>query len=556
VYLAGGPGAPSIPGLDRLATAFAPALATRDLIVFDQRGTGLSSPQGCPPPSGNVNDARDCAKALGARRAFFSARDFADDLDAVRVAVGVDRIAVSGVSYGGVTVYDYATRYPEHVEWLLFDSSIAPRGFDPLGRSAATAATELLGRLCAPARRCRGIARSPRADMTVLQRRARRAPLKASYLDARGRRRSASLTAGMLFGITRDSDRNPALRAQLPAALRAAAAGDVALLSQLGAALAGLDWKARGGSGQTSASELNHSVNVMAVCEDSPLPWTIESASDSQARIAALLDAAFGVPAATYGPFYRVGVVFAPGTPGRQCLTWPHSPRATILDAAPAPDIPVLVLAGDDDVRAPVPDARAIARRFRRSALVVAQDTGHGVLGSAPEGVAPCVRAGLERFLAGTIADSTCRAARRAIPAAPFVPATLARVPDERGLGGLAGRTLRAVRLTARATRYTASTVATVAGSLKVEFGGLRGGRVSVANPTYTLKAVVVVPGVVVSGTLKVSRSPAGALVERGSLRVSGRGAHGTVMLDGDRARGILGGHRFTVRGASLEPPA
>ena len=77
------------------------------------------------------------------------------------------------------------------------------------------------------------------------------------------------------------------------------------------------------------------------------------------------LHAAFGVPAATYGPFYRVGVVFAPATTGRQCLTWPHSPRPTILDAAPAPDVPVLVLAGEDDVRAPIADGRAIARRFR-----------------------------------------------------------------------------------------------------------------------------------------------------------------------------------------------
>src|SRR5438045_462749 len=48
VGLAGGPGQAAIPLLDSFYTTIAPALTTRDLIVFDQRGTGASGLLRCP----------------------------------------------------------------------------------------------------------------------------------------------------------------------------------------------------------------------------------------------------------------------------------------------------------------------------------------------------------------------------------------------------------------------------------------------------------------------------------------------------------------------------
>jgi proline iminopeptidase len=42
-----------------------------------------------------------------------------DDLDALRVHLGFDRIAVLGSSYGGMVAQGYALRYPQHVSNLI-----------------------------------------------------------------------------------------------------------------------------------------------------------------------------------------------------------------------------------------------------------------------------------------------------------------------------------------------------------------------------------------------------------------------------------------------------
>src|SRR5436190_1826227 len=73
-----------------------------------------------------------CAAQLGARRAFYTSRDSADDMEAVRQSIGVDRISLFGGSYGTYTALTYARRYPQHVESLILDSPVAPGGLDAL----------------------------------------------------------------------------------------------------------------------------------------------------------------------------------------------------------------------------------------------------------------------------------------------------------------------------------------------------------------------------------------------------------------------------------------
>ena len=49
VYLEGGPGASALTGLNLLQNVFADLRRYRDIIIYDQRGTALSSPFNCPP---------------------------------------------------------------------------------------------------------------------------------------------------------------------------------------------------------------------------------------------------------------------------------------------------------------------------------------------------------------------------------------------------------------------------------------------------------------------------------------------------------------------------
>jgi proline iminopeptidase len=80
--------------------------AQRLVVLYDQRGTGAS--KHLKPNAPQTMEAQVA------------------DLDAVRKAVGLDRIAVLGDSYGGMIAMAYAASHPEHVARLILSDSEAP----------------------------------------------------------------------------------------------------------------------------------------------------------------------------------------------------------------------------------------------------------------------------------------------------------------------------------------------------------------------------------------------------------------------------------------------
>src|ERR1700683_3427246 len=80
--------------------------AHRLVILYDQRGTGASK-QVQP----NAPQSMDAQVA---------------DLDAIRGALALDRVAVLGDSYGGMIAMAYAAAHPEHVARLILSDSAAP----------------------------------------------------------------------------------------------------------------------------------------------------------------------------------------------------------------------------------------------------------------------------------------------------------------------------------------------------------------------------------------------------------------------------------------------
>src|SRR5207244_2211985 len=103
------------------------------LIAFDPRGTGRSGVLRCPELQADpsASPAREqalvakCATEIGSSRSFYSTRDHADDIDAVRQALGVDKVSLWGTSYGTQLSVAYALTYPTHVARLLLDSVAA-----------------------------------------------------------------------------------------------------------------------------------------------------------------------------------------------------------------------------------------------------------------------------------------------------------------------------------------------------------------------------------------------------------------------------------------------
>jgi len=120
VFLAGGPGIPGI-GLGQVPVyfnLFARLREVSDVILLDQRGTGLSTPNlQCPsaglPPDAFENTARSlhaysgfvraCVahwRAQGADLAAYHSNSSADDLEELRRALGAERLNLLAWSYG------------------------------------------------------------------------------------------------------------------------------------------------------------------------------------------------------------------------------------------------------------------------------------------------------------------------------------------------------------------------------------------------------------------------------------------------------------------------
>ncbi|MFA1549420.1 alpha/beta hydrolase [Actinomadura chokoriensis] len=151
------PGGPGGSGL-----AYAPALARwiggvghadvaakYDIIGFDPRGVGASRPAlTCDPnysdpvrrdyvPGSRGDEAawvakskkyaQDCARKFGWMLPHMRTSDAARDVDAIRAALGQDKISWYGFSYGTYFGATYATLFPNRVKRMVLDGNVNPK---------------------------------------------------------------------------------------------------------------------------------------------------------------------------------------------------------------------------------------------------------------------------------------------------------------------------------------------------------------------------------------------------------------------------------------------
>ena len=441
--LAGGPGqsATDAFGPDSLGVLF-PAYRNRDLVIFDQRGSGGSGLLRCRRlERANLlragAAAGACARQLGARRAFYTSRDSADDIDAIREQLGAEQVALYGTSYGTKLALGYALRYPARVERLVLDSTVEADGpdpfyldtFDAVPRALRIALPQALPLDGRPGRRPRGAGRAPGARLAA---RARGGPARAHAGTApHARGRVLDPPCGRLRPDA--ARRLPRRRARRAVRRRDAAAAS----SQA---------RVRGGRGAAAAPAAQLG------------PLRRDHVRGDPASMGAHDPAGPGRAAAARPPPRPR----RSRTPSSSPSTGPPRSRATrstsvsagrrrpwrrSSDPARCPDVPVLLLEGEDDLRTPVENARRVAELFPRSSLVVAPATGHSALGSDFSG---CTDRAFARFFQERSVPVRCPRARRFFLPSPPPPRRLRSVPPLAGTSGLRGRTLAAVRLTLR----------------------------------------------------------------------------------------------------------
>jgi pimeloyl-ACP methyl ester carboxylesterase len=556
VALAGGPGQAGLPSVTEFASLLGPALTNRDLVVFDQRGTGASSRLRCnafESGSASITDAaRACANELGPARGHFRSAESVDDIESIRLESGYQKIVLFGVSYGTKVALDYAAKYPANVEALVLDSVVPPEGSDVLNVSTFRALPRALGELCGNGM-CNGITTNVGRDLAAVTRlagrRGGRGGLSGSVNTPDGSSVKVRLSRDGLLDILLAGDLNPTLRAEFPAALRSAIKGDRRPLLRLRLRAAGLTGipNTRAQVDTTSDSD---ALFAATRCEESNFPW--DRNADTRQRAAQAVAAARAHPAADFGPFGWAVALRSEAIP--VCVGWPNA-SPPLPAALPLPQVPTLVITGGGDVRTPLEDAQGVASRVPGAQILAVPYTGHSVLSSDPTG---CANAALAAFFAAQPV-AACAAPQPVVAPTAVAPTRLSRLSG----ATKALKTVAATAATVRDVRLQFVGDELAAGRVTPEgakVAGLRSGRATAVSGGYSLRDVEFVPGVTVSGRVPTKTGAA-------KLTIGGRVApHGQLTFHADGSvTGRLGGRRVTARraraarvvtrGLSVAPP-
>ena len=386
VVLRGEPGENGRSQVASVAAGLSPAV--RDhfaVITVDLAGTGRSGPVDClsgfdtrtlmtlgtdPTEPAAATALADLARSLtfecgdvaGPELSRLNSTAAADDLDALRAALGQQTLTLIGLGFGGTLAAVYADRYPARVAAAVIDAPADP--LDALDvRAAAIAvaaeqALDVFATSCADFQGGCPLGADPRATIEKAV---------SALDDSPGAAPGSGITNGgsvLLALLLRLGD--PAGWPALATALAAAADGNLQPMQDL------LD-ESLGRSGDTGW--LNAS--IIYGCNDSPLrisPLQMSEAVEAIRPQAPLL-----------GP-YTVGLVGL-------CSSWP-APEAALGAVKATGAAPILVLGAVDDPTAPYDAVRSLAGQLDSARLLSWQSGQHG---SYP--ASTCVTSAVDTYL-------------------------------------------------------------------------------------------------------------------------------------------------------------
>ena len=406
----GGPGLATTVFRDEWLTVFGANLDTHDLLLIDDRGRGLSGTITCPDLQfGNttlVQGLEECAAQLGPSISKYGTGDIAEDTDAVRAALGYQKIDYYGTSYGGADVTAYATRFGEHLRSIVLDA--------PFGTPAAADSrfafeqyrTEAEGRVvsldCQRSATCSPDHPFSKVDFDLLVFAIRARPIEGDAYDANGNLQHVRVDESALLNFIVD---NPtglfASTGEILAAARSLWSGDLRPLLRLGAEGSfQLDFANQGDPTSYSAGAAD-----ATACADVSMPFnwqaSVPERTEQYAAVAEELPrfyfAPFSVSAAT-GEYFA----FFPWP----CQYWQRpSPSSPIAEPnAHYPSVPTLVLTGDLDNRVPHDEVVKVATLFPQSTVVSVKSAGHVTIDSTQ-----CARTLVSEFIENTqVPDTSC----------------------------------------------------------------------------------------------------------------------------------------------------
>jgi pimeloyl-ACP methyl ester carboxylesterase len=375
--LAGGPGQ-SAEALVPVASGLDGVRRTRDIVLIDPRGAGKSAPLKCAAlaprdPFDELVDADLGATAaprcLAELRASgnvdvsrYNTPETVADVEAVRAALGYERINLWGGSYGTRVAQEFARRYPSRVRSMVLDGAAPPAlriSLDVWPAREAALADVLSA--CAEDAVCKQAYPNLNASLAKI-RTALGASRRVNIADPRtGALREVPLTFDVVIAALQGLVYGPELASLIPPLLGRAEAGDFAPL--MAAATLSAD---------DLAQNLNLALHYAVTCaEDAPRV----TESDRSSMLATLR---------------------APSLAARNlaaCDGWPRPPMPPDFYAPLTGAIPTLILSGGLDPVTPPADGRIVAESLSNSRHIVAAGYGHIV---TPHACAPRL---VEKFI-------------------------------------------------------------------------------------------------------------------------------------------------------------
>ncbi len=545
VAVEGGPGYPSIGSRGLYRSLYAPLLATRDLLLVDNRGTGASDPIDCSPlqraPIMLVRDVTRCGEELGSSSDLFGTGLAADDLAAVLAALKIGKVDLYGDSYGTFFVQAFAGRHPSLVRSIVLDGAYPVTGGSPWYPSSGPAMRRAFDTVCRLSVVCAHI---PGSSVSRLTR------LIASLRNGG----AGGIVPSELALVMDSAGLNPLAYRDLDAAARAFLdAGDVVPLNRLAREAYAYE---EGAGGRASA--YSQGLFAAASCSDNPQAYDMRL--DRGARAAAwrsALERKRTQDPDLYAPFTIDEFLGMPPDYAYVplCVGWPvpsplHPPGQPVPPGTRFPSVPTLVLTGTLDTITTPGEGDAATRLFPRAHHVMIANTGHV---SALGDLYGCASSIVRTFTASGKLDDGCSStvpALHLVPSfgrdladvAPAIPANGNRA-TEHDLRAAAAATLAAADVLARAYQFSLASGT-----------GLRGGTFAAAthgNATNAaLTRIAWTRDLFVSGA-----SLSNALTTRASAHLTLQGAAGGTIdaswtTVGMRAVATIHG---TVDGRSVE---
>jgi pimeloyl-ACP methyl ester carboxylesterase len=517
----GGPGYGSIGSREAYRAMLGELLATRDLLVVDNRGTGLSAAIDCPAlqrePTTSVAAITACGGQLGDAADLYGSGLAADDLAAILDALHVARIDLYGDSYGTFFSQAFAGRHPDRLRSLVLDSAYPVTGGSPWYAAEAPAVRDAFDGACTHSLTCRDL---PGTSMQRIGR-------LLAALRAHGR---DGLTPADLAFVMYAAGLDIAAYRELDASARAYLdRRDDAPLVRLVRENASGDERAGG-----PATVYSRGLWAAASCQDNPQAYDMRNAPAVRAQEwARARERKRRDDPAIYAPFSIDELLAIPPDFSYlpACLGWPvasrfHPPGEPVPPGTRFPAVPALVLTGELDTITPRGEATAAAALFPAATHLFFANSGHVV---AEGDVHDCASRIVRRFIA-TLApgDAACA---RTIPEVRTVPAFALHARDVAPASPLPGNEASLAEL-----RAVAAAVETVGDALARPLivdgrkgSGLRGGSYAyTAGPAayrFSLDGSRWVRDVAVSGTATAKYAGDGAV--RARLSFAGPGATG-----------------------------